>query len=324
MKRPEIPALTGLRGLAALLVVWNHYFHWCAPFPVETAPPWLNVLFNTSDVGMTLFFVLSGFVITYNYADLNWRGDFRAAFAQFAWMRFSRLYPLLAVFILLRLGRHWPDWLTGLHILAVQTWVPLPAEQTIRGPYGVSWSISTEVGMYLMFALLMVLHKRARLVAIVLYIGAIALISATLDDGPTAYWFFYLSPYFRFLEFGAGAMLAFCTTRGYISIRTSRSMPRLLSSQPMIFIGNISYSIYLLHGAIAAWIADGLGLRLFNVTKSDYATASIAPLMSNIIVGMCLSFLIASIGYLAIETPAKLILRRLGDGIRGAAPVPAR
>ena len=49
---------------------------------------------------MTLSFVLSGFIIHYNYATLVTGGGFRG-FAADLWARFARLYPL---FLLMLLG----------------------------------------------------------------------------------------------------------------------------------------------------------------------------------------------------------------------------
>jgi peptidoglycan/LPS O-acetylase OafA/YrhL len=150
--RAEIPALTGVRGIAALRVVWNHYFHWCSPYPSATAPGELDWLFGTSDFGMTLFFVLSGFVITYNYAHLDWRGDPLGSFKRFAWLRFSRLYPVLLLFLLMSLydrpRPHQFDWWTLLHVLSVQSWAPftLDGAVTIRSQFGLAWSISAEIG----------------------------------------------------------------------------------------------------------------------------------------------------------------------------------
>jgi peptidoglycan/LPS O-acetylase OafA/YrhL len=65
IKKENIDSLTGLRGIAALFVVITHYFVWVAPYNVGTVPHAFAWIFETSDLGLTIFFVLSGFVIFY-------------------------------------------------------------------------------------------------------------------------------------------------------------------------------------------------------------------------------------------------------------------
>src|ERR1700722_1637283 len=59
---PYIPALDGLRGVAALLVAGAHYT------TMEGGAPLSEIVQTLTGLGMTLFFVLSGFVIHYNYS----------------------------------------------------------------------------------------------------------------------------------------------------------------------------------------------------------------------------------------------------------------
>jgi peptidoglycan/LPS O-acetylase OafA/YrhL len=102
--------LTGLRGVAILLVMLSHYFDWRAPFRSSTAPPIVAAFFDLDQLGMTLFFTLSGFVIAYNYLDLNWAKSPWRSVVEFAFLRFSRLYPALIVFFLLILLHHPRGW----------------------------------------------------------------------------------------------------------------------------------------------------------------------------------------------------------------------
>jgi peptidoglycan/LPS O-acetylase OafA/YrhL len=97
----ETLSLTGLRGLAALFVLIEHYSVWCAPYDPLLAPGWLWRSLGNSRFGMSLFFTLSGFVIAYNYLALDWGNRAAASVARFAWLRFSRLYPVLLVYLVL-------------------------------------------------------------------------------------------------------------------------------------------------------------------------------------------------------------------------------
>src|SRR5215211_6237221 len=65
----ELPALTGLRFLAAFFVFIGH----ATPALVKFSPELVLLQLISSvltSAGMTLFFTLSGFVIHYNYAEI--------------------------------------------------------------------------------------------------------------------------------------------------------------------------------------------------------------------------------------------------------------
>jgi peptidoglycan/LPS O-acetylase OafA/YrhL len=241
MRKPEIPALTGLRGVAALMVVINHYAAGAAPFPLAEAPTALMALVAMPGLGMTLFFTLSGFVIVYNYLDLPWREQPLSSFGRFAWHRISRLYPGLLLFLficltpdLLRMEDGW-KWIL-LHVFSVDTVLPVKLMGHLPGGwiFHVSWSIGTEFAMYAAFAALMLLAGRIGQVAIavlvagycaaVLYLmnsprafsvmtSVVPVIGGPFDEANWVRWFWYISPYYRLLEFCLGAMAALVILR---------------------------------------------------------------------------------------------------------------
>jgi peptidoglycan/LPS O-acetylase OafA/YrhL len=96
--RQDVPALTGLRFVAAFSVLIGHGFAWMLQ---SHATPWGIVYWvgEASGFGMTLFFVLSGFVIHYNYAILVTQGRWRGV-GTYLWARFARLYPLFLLMML--------------------------------------------------------------------------------------------------------------------------------------------------------------------------------------------------------------------------------
>jgi peptidoglycan/LPS O-acetylase OafA/YrhL len=128
---------------------------------------------QASGFGMTLFFVLSGFVIHYNYAvAVTGSGGTRGT-AAFLWARFARLYPLLLLMLALYVlvsNRHFEFW-TGrperfidvLHalpyfLLSIQSWFYFPVDDTsliyaIGPSASLTWSISTEWFFYLVYPL---------------------------------------------------------------------------------------------------------------------------------------------------------------------------
>jgi peptidoglycan/LPS O-acetylase OafA/YrhL len=62
-KKEYFPALTGIRAISAYMV-YVHHFH---PFPEETIGKFLYKFTKEFHVGVVIFFVLSGFLITYRY-----------------------------------------------------------------------------------------------------------------------------------------------------------------------------------------------------------------------------------------------------------------
>src|SRR5262249_52934644 len=100
-KAPEIPALTGLRFIAAGTVGFSH-------FAEGSQFARSGLLSPISVIVMPLFFTLSGFIVHYVYAG-SFAQSWRAAVPAFAFARFSRLYPLffaiLLFYLLGKLGR---------------------------------------------------------------------------------------------------------------------------------------------------------------------------------------------------------------------------
>lgn len=85
------PALTGLRAVAAALVFFYHFNPFKGHPPLSSLAGLLGAVLNTG-IGLNIFFVLSGFVITTRYVDrvaLSW------AWARYYMLkRFARIYPL--------------------------------------------------------------------------------------------------------------------------------------------------------------------------------------------------------------------------------------
>src|SRR5215208_5467844 len=90
----QISALTGLRFVAALSVALAHATSFIA-IPGLRLDYWMQ---SSAAFGMTLFFVLSGFVIHYNYRSI---AGSASEIARFFWIRFARLYPLFVLVLLI-------------------------------------------------------------------------------------------------------------------------------------------------------------------------------------------------------------------------------
>jgi peptidoglycan/LPS O-acetylase OafA/YrhL len=154
--------LTGLRGVAAVLVVMHH-----ASLHLGVVDlPWAGGLLRKGYLGVDLFFVLSGFVMSMVYGAWFTGGALGAV----APGRRVDTAGSLAVFLVRRAGRVWPLHAAVLAILLVglaSSGQALPslrftlANLLLVQGWGVSgeinapaWSVSTEVLAYLLFPLL--------------------------------------------------------------------------------------------------------------------------------------------------------------------------
>jgi len=86
-----IPALTGVRAMAAYLVFISHF---CYIFD-DNFPHLLQRFLGEFHIGVSLFFVLSGFLITFRYYDnFKLTGEW---FRQYLKNRVARIYPMYAL-----------------------------------------------------------------------------------------------------------------------------------------------------------------------------------------------------------------------------------
>jgi peptidoglycan/LPS O-acetylase OafA/YrhL len=105
--RDTVPGLTGLRFVAAFCVLIAH------SVTVLMGGHEVYWIKQASGFGMTLFFVLSGFVIHYNYAVAVTGSRGTRGTAAFLWARFARLYPLLLLMLALYVlvsNKHFEFW----------------------------------------------------------------------------------------------------------------------------------------------------------------------------------------------------------------------
>jgi peptidoglycan/LPS O-acetylase OafA/YrhL len=145
IRRPQLPALTGIRTLLALAIVLFHF-----------TPPHLGILYPLIDNGyvfVSVFFLISGYILTYNYADRAQTLSKR----EFWLARFSRLYPVYLLVLLLSFRMLQDEWHARSHLefwqgiiltpLVLQGWSPSLA--TFWNT--VAWTLSCECVLYAAF-----------------------------------------------------------------------------------------------------------------------------------------------------------------------------
>lgn len=176
-RRPVLPALTGLRAFTATNIVFFHFWNpaWFGP---------LAPLMDNGYVGVNFFFLLSGFILTYNYADRQDAGQFNRS--QFWQLRVSRLYPvyllgLLISFPILELEwryRTHANFFLGLSLTTImqQGWSPRLATFW-NTP---AWTLSCEVAFYLLFPLLLAIKWPRKIRSLLLILLLLWLASMVL------------------------------------------------------------------------------------------------------------------------------------------------
>ncbi len=160
-QNPRLGVLDGLRGIAVLLVLWYHVWE------ISWLPPWPPLAFlpATGFVGVTLFFFLSGFVISYPFVAAEIAGKAQPSWRHFAWRRFIKIVPsyVLSIVVAYAIGyaqrqpgsAPLPDLVT--HLLFIHTWFPA----TYGSINGVLWTLAVEVEFYCLFPVIWWAFRRA-------------------------------------------------------------------------------------------------------------------------------------------------------------------
>jgi len=160
-----------LRGIASLLVVLLH----CTMTVNETLQQ--SFLFNAfkfGGAGVDIFFVLSGFIITYTSASALKKGS---GFMDFVRKRFVRIYPVywlvISLFLFLQVAlpslyrTHYEFGFANV----LSTYLLFPGHVMVNG---VSWTLTYEIFFYCIFSLAFLLRNRLLLIILsAIYITAL-------------------------------------------------------------------------------------------------------------------------------------------------------
>jgi len=235
-KQP-IHALTGLRFIAAISIVLGHYEVLVLNPPFKVA-----LLADQARAGVSLFFILSGFILFYNYHEKFQKDVNVKQFWQFVKARFARIYPMHVVALLIntpivlhflftqpaQARQAYGGWLTppliGLswvaNLFLVQIYLPVGSFENLwNAP---AWSIASEFVFYitfpffiayvlsrfknttslLIFALKLFAIETVAFVAMVLVILLLTSKDVGLIDSIA-----YRLPFFRIWEFFIGCIL---------------------------------------------------------------------------------------------------------------------
>ena len=332
----RITDLDALRGLAALAVVLFHYTVRFGELYGQGAAPFIAVPWG--HYGVQLFFGISGFVI---FMTL----DRTASLLDFAVSRASRLYPAYWTAILLtsaavalagmsELALSPAD--TAANFTMMQGFVGLPSVD------GVYWTLSVELAFYLAMAALWQLRLLGRIETVLLawlalrwiwtfapvVVGvepswllgallvqehipffALGIAAFRLKSRPNARpaWLVVAAALATVAACDGGAHLVVAALSAAALLLVALRGARLLRAAPLVWLGAISYSLYLLHQFI--------GYALLLSLDAAGVNATVAVLLT---LGTVLA-LAAAVTF-RVERPA---LRAIRDRYRRPARTPA-
>lgn len=161
--RPYYPALDGLRGVAILLVVFLHNFRFVNYFFFG----WL---------GVDLFFVLSGFLITEILLKTLGQPNYLRNFYMRRMLRIFPIYYLTLIICFGILPSIIPDYINVSYYTANQVWIWTYLQNwlfTFKDPYGTkmllhTWSLAVEEQFYILWPVAILLIKRAKILLVVM------------------------------------------------------------------------------------------------------------------------------------------------------------
>lgn len=140
----KISQITFTRFLAAMAIVISHFNKDLFLYKID----YISKIFLNANVGVSYFFILSGFIMIVAYHKKD-----KIAYFDYYKNRFARIYPLYVVGLLLYLITRFSNFSIYkgfLYLFGLQSWIP--GEAMILNFPG--WSISVEFLFYLLFPLL--------------------------------------------------------------------------------------------------------------------------------------------------------------------------
>jgi peptidoglycan/LPS O-acetylase OafA/YrhL len=197
----------GLRAIAALMIFFGHVFVNADPGQAFENYGWAKEIVGRLDLGLGLFFALSGYLITRPFVRSFILGTARPAIGRYARNRALRIVPafyVVAVIVLLRFGLDGaisptPDNPTGSgqpstwwQILSIFTFTQSYTGGSATLPLGQAWSLDAEAAFYIAIPIAAALafklgswieHPRARARAAFVVICGLGLVSIALRHG---------------------------------------------------------------------------------------------------------------------------------------------
>jgi peptidoglycan/LPS O-acetylase OafA/YrhL len=261
MKR--VPELDGLRGIAIILILLFHFG------PVKGPLGFLAPFFQTGWIGVDLFFVLSGYLITGILIDARGRAG---AYKNFIIRRTLRIFPLYYAVLLLdgylsETGK--VDWwyfayLSNVKVFLDNQWPRIPTLIPL-------WSLSVEEQFYLLFPLLVLFFSRQSLGRLLVgaLVGALVIRVGLVLAMPSNITGTYTLMPCRMDSLALGGLIAVAR----------RDYPELLSRRWIGWLAGLCGVVFLI---ICMTVSTGpwsVPMRTFGFTALDVAFAGVLVLV---------------------------------------------
>ncbi|MES3019375.1 MAG: acyltransferase [Bacteroidota bacterium] len=276
----KIPQLDSLRGISVLLVVYHHFAH-------EYQLPSLKYL---GYAGVSIFFVISGFLITSILLKQKEAVDDRILIIKnFIIKRALRLFPayylVLIFFLVLLVVFNFRVWDSGNGIYYFTYTQNILF--FVKGVQGIQlnhlWSLAVEEQFYLLWpwAVIFVLRKKViSALCIIIPATVISKIIFPMQD----LWMF---PFYHFDTLGSGALIA------YLGVKVPDFPLRsALNFSILQKLGVISYGIYLYHKPVPTFLDI-----IF------YKTHVQAPGIVMLLLSFVITILLSYVSYRVLEKP---------------------
>jgi peptidoglycan/LPS O-acetylase OafA/YrhL len=265
-----------LRGSAAVAVVLHHVINW-REVPDSPVVGAVHAVLHRGDLGVPLFFVISGFCIHMRWARRHARnGERRLDFVDFWRRRIRRLYPPYLVMLCLSMGliavayvlgrevalvalypEPKPLWMLydfGLHVFMLHGFHPVLDRAGGNPPF---WTLAREEYFYLMYFALLAWRKRWGLAssAIAVFVLGVAFtltLDRVLPADPVWERFLYSSAVTLWIQWTLGMV----AVEAYVGLYT---LPRWCSSGWLVPVW----------ASLAVWsegVTDTLGAALWGMT----------------------------------------------------------
>ena len=329
----RLATVDSLRGIAVFAVVW---FHLTNGNPLLRSPGWLQASGRLGWLGVDIFFVISGFVIPHAL----YRADYQIKdCGRFLLRRAARLEPPYLVSLVLMIGLTFiSSRLPGFRGQPPSYSVPqllshIPYVTALLGFTWINivyWSLALELQYYLLigWSFPLIAHSKIaiRLLTMLVFVILAFLVPSeliVLRWMPLfALWIltFYvrhgmLSVRWYLASIIAAAACVFAIFGPEVAVVASATGLLIafvdINAAPLLFLGSVSYSLYLIHVPI--------GGRLMSALVRFPLGPALIAIMTVAVLGV--SILAAQLFYLAVEKPAMSFAHHIKFARRSQSPL---